>query len=202
MKEYPISIRNEIIKKNQEGESVNSLSKKYGISRYAIQSWCGLQPEVNVRQIIPLKRGRKVTITLQEYRYENKCLRMENELLWDFLHLSGRKWKRMWNIWWYIIDGRNTQFKRCVTFSMNKYSLLSEIHRKKKYRTMGEQLHKYDNLLNRDFTADRPNQKWVTDISYIHTTQGVLYLSVIRDLFDNSIVAHRTDTTLKQLPIS
>jgi len=91
MKEYPISIRNEIIKKNQEGESVNSLSKKYGISRYAIQSWCGLRPEVNVRQIIPLKRGRKVTITLQEYRYENKCLRMENELLWDFLHLSGRK---------------------------------------------------------------------------------------------------------------
>ena len=81
MKEYPISIRNEIIKKNQEGESVNSLSKKYGISRYAIQSWCGLRPEVNVRQIIPLKWGRKATITLQEYRYENKRLRMENELL-------------------------------------------------------------------------------------------------------------------------
>ena len=77
---------------------------------------------------------------------------------------------------------------------MNKYSLLSEIRRRKKYRVMSQQLHKYKNILNRDFTADRPNQKWVTDISYIHTAQGVLYLSVIRDLFDNSIIAHRTGT--------
>ena len=49
-------------------------------------------------------------------------------------------------------------------------------------------------MLNRDFHAERPNQKWVTDISYIKTGQGVLYLSVIRDLYDNSIVAYKTGT--------
>ena len=76
---------------------------------------------------------------------------------------------------------------------MQKYGLLSVI-RRKKYRNYGERLHKYPNLLNRDFSAERPNQKWVTDISYIHTKQGVLYLSVIRDLFDNSIVAYKTGT--------
>ena len=76
---------------------------------------------------------------------------------------------------------------------MQKYNLLSEV-RRKKYRNYGNALHKYDNLLDRDFNADRPNQKWVTDISYIHTSQGVLYLSVIRDLFDNSIVAYKTGT--------
>ena len=76
---------------------------------------------------------------------------------------------------------------------MQKYGLLSVI-RRKRYRNYGEYLHKYPNLLNRDFTAERPNQKWVTDISYIHTKQGVLYLSVIRDLFDNSIVAYKTGT--------
>ena len=43
--------------------------------------------------------------------------------------------------------------------------------------------------MNRDFHASKPNSKWVTDISYIHTRQGVLYLSMIRDLYDNSIVA-------------
>ena len=59
---------------------------------------------------------------------------------------------------------------------------------------MGQQLHKYENLLNRNFHADRPNRKWVTDISYIQTKQGVLYLSMIRDLYDNSIVAYRTGT--------
>lgn len=72
---------------------------------------------------------------------------------------------------------------------MQKYNLLSVIKRKK-YPNYGTGLHKYPNLLNRNFEADRPNQKWVTDISYIHTKQGVIYLSVIRDLYDNSIVAY------------
>ena len=78
---------------------------------------------------------------------------------------------------------------------MKKYELLAEIRRRRKWRQMGQQLHKYENLLNREFQADRPNHKWVTDISYIHTGQGILYLSVIRDLFDNSIVAYKTGTT-------
>ena len=54
--------------------------------------------------------------------------------------------------------------------------------------------YKYENLLNREFHAERPNSKWVTDISYIHTKQGVLYLSIIRDLHDSSIVASKTGT--------
>ncbi len=76
---------------------------------------------------------------------------------------------------------------------MQKYNL-SSVVRKKKYRNYGEYLHRYANLLKRDFNAERPNQKWVTDISYIKTKQGTLYLSVIRDLFDNSIVAYKTGT--------
>jgi len=77
---------------------------------------------------------------------------------------------------------------------MNKYGLLSEIRRRRKYKYMGQELHKYENLLNRNFVADRPNAKWVTDISYIHTGQGVLYLSMIRDLYDNSIIDYKTGT--------
>lgn len=77
---------------------------------------------------------------------------------------------------------------------MKKYDLLSEIRRRRKWQQMGQQVHKYANLLNRDFHADRPNKKWVTDISYIHTREGVLYLSMIRDLYDNSIVAYKTGT--------
>lgn len=77
---------------------------------------------------------------------------------------------------------------------MKQYDLLSEIRRPRKWRQMGQQLHKYENLLNREFHTDKPNSKWVTDISYIHTKQGVLYLSMIRDLYDNSIVAYKTGT--------
>ena len=75
---------------------------------------------------------------------------------------------------------------------MKKYGILSEIRRKRKWRNLGQQIHRYENLLNRQFRADRPNTKWVTDISYIHTKEGVLYLSMIRDLHDNSIVAYKT----------
>ena len=84
--------------------------------------------------------------------------------------------------------------RKTVLRIMRKYSLQSEIRRRRKYRQMGEQLHKYENLLDRNFTAECPNQKWVTDISYIHTAQGILYLSMIRDLYDNSIVAFKTGT--------
>ena len=76
---------------------------------------------------------------------------------------------------------------------MNKYNLLSVV-RRKRYVKYGEALHRYPNLLNRNFVAERPNQKWATDISYIRTGQGFLYLSVIRDLYDNSIVAYKTGT--------
>ena len=75
---------------------------------------------------------------------------------------------------------------------MQKYNLLSVV-RRKRFKYVSEHLHKYPNLLNREFTADRPNQKWVTDISYIKTAQGFLYLSIIRDLYDNSIVAYKMD---------
>ena len=77
---------------------------------------------------------------------------------------------------------------------MKKYGILSEIRRKRKWQNLGQQIHRYKNLLNRQFFADKPNSKWVTDISYIQTKEGVLYLSMIRDLYDNSIVAYKTAT--------
>ncbi len=44
------------------------------------------------------------------------------------------------------------------------------------------------NLLNREFTAKEPNSKWVTDITYIPTMQGWLYLAVILDLYSRMVV--------------
>ena len=49
----------------------------------------------------------------------------------------------------------------------------------------------YPNLLNRDFSATQPNQKWVTDVTYILTREGWAYLSTIKDLYDGFIVAHQ-----------
>ena len=100
-------------------------------------------------------------------------------------------YRRMW-LW---LKSQNIYCnQKTVLRIMKKYDLLSEIRRRRKWQQMGQQVHKYANLLNREFRADGPNRKWVTDISYIHTRQGVLYLSMIRDLYDNSIVAYKTGT--------
>ena len=83
---------------------------------------------------------------------------------------------------------------KAVLRIMNKYNLPSKIRRRRAWRKFGEHLHKYENTLNRDFSADKPNQKWATDISYIFTNQGVLYLSMIRDLYDKFIVSYHSGT--------
>ena len=84
MKKYPEGIREVVVKRIREGESQRSMSREYGISRYAIQEW--LQ-----QGVLPKTRGRKPAKTLQEYKYENKRLRMEVELLRDFLQCTERK---------------------------------------------------------------------------------------------------------------
>ena len=94
-------------------------------------------------------------------------------------------------VWRWLRDRNIQRNPKTVLRIMKKYGLLSEIRRRRKWVNLGQQIHKYENLLNRQFRADRPNAKWVTDISYIHTKEGVLYLSMIRDLYDNSIVAYK-----------
>ena len=97
-------------------------------------------------------------------------------------------------VWKWLKDRNIEKNPKTVLRVMKKYGLLSEIRRRRKWVNLGQQVHKYENLLARQFRADRPNAKWVTDISYIHTKEGVLYLSMIRDLYDNSIVAYKTAT--------
>lgn len=84
MKKYPVGIREEVVARIRTGESQCALNREYGISRWAIQCWLK-------EPVIPKMRGRKPAKTLAEYKYENKRLKVENELLRDFLRSIGRK---------------------------------------------------------------------------------------------------------------
>ena len=65
--------------------------------------------------------------------------------------------------------------------------------RMKKYRSFrGELGHVAPNILAREFTATRPNQKWVTDVTEFNVGGEKLYLSPIMDLFNGEIVAYET----------
>jgi putative transposase len=52
-------------------------------------------------------------------------------------------------------------------------------------------------LLERDFTADAPNQKWVADITYVETIRGFVYTAFIMDLFSRKIVGWQVSDTLR-----
>lgn len=56
------------------------------------------------------------------------------------------------------------------------------------------------NRLNRQFTAPAPNQRWVSDVTFVRTGEGALYLATVLDLFSRMIVgwsmSHRNDTSL------
>lgn len=92
MKQYPEWVKQEVIARIAAGESQNQLSRELGISRYSIQSWCGLRPETKLRQLTPLPEGRpKRNKTIEDYEKENKRLRMEVSLMRDFLQSTERK---------------------------------------------------------------------------------------------------------------
>ncbi len=55
-----------------------------------------------------------------------------------------------------------------------------------------------DNLLWRDFSTDRPNQKWVTDITYVWVDKQWLYLATVMDLFSRKIIGWSLDTNMTE----
>jgi len=76
---------------------------------------------------------------------------------------------------------------------------LKSVCRKKKYNYIKSTPEvTAENILNRDFHADKPNEKWLTDVTefkyYVGTEVRKLYLSAIFDLYDRRIVAYRIGT--------
>ena len=77
---------------------------------------------------------------------------------------------------------------------MRRYNLLSKVRRKSMYIRNKDITHRYANLYNQNFSTTRVNEKWVTDVSYIITKEGRLFLSVIRDIHDGLVIAYKYST--------
>ncbi|UNK20682.1 DDE-type integrase/transposase/recombinase [Paenibacillus sp. N3/727] len=75
----------------------------------------------------------------------------------------------------------------------------------KKYRAITNSKHSLpvqESVLNREFTTSKPNEKWVTDITYISTSEGWLYLVKVMDLYSRKIVGwHMSEWITKELVI-
>ena len=160
------SIKYQVIFKHKDKYSINSMCNFFGVSRSGYYAF--------------LKR---MNIPDRDLPLAEKIKECQEESHRTYGYRRVHIWLERQGIY------RNP---KTVLRVMQKYNLLSVV-RRKKFHYCSQHLHRYPNLLNREFTADRPNQKWVTDISYVKTAQGFLYLSIIRDLYDNSIVAYKMD---------
>jgi putative transposase len=93
--------------------------------------------------------------------------------------------------------------KNRIARLMRENGIFSRLRRKYKATTnSNHRLPVAPNLLDQDFTADKPNTKWVGDITYIPTDEGFLYLSGIEDLFQRKVVGWSLgDRITKELTI-
>ena len=82
-----------------------------------------------------------------------------------------------------------------VARMMKKHGIRS-VHAKK-FKVTTDSKHKHpvaNNVLNREFQAERPGQKWGSDITYIYTKEGWLYLTIMLDLFDRMAIGWSMST--------
>jgi transposase InsO family protein len=102
-----------------------------------------------------------------------------------------------------LADNGDHHDVKTIASSMKRQSLLAKAARKFKCTTdSNHRLPVAPNLLEQDFTATAPNQKWAGDITYLATSEGWLYLAVIIDLYSRQVVGWSMDTRMTATLVS
>ncbi|USK33138.1 IS3 family transposase [Bacillus sp. F19] len=183
-----LSIQVEILKKYQEIgkelvpkvilELVKILKEKYpiqlicecmGVARSSYYRW--------------LKKGIKL-ITKLENKIKEICIKHK--------YLIGHRTVKAWLLREYNIKVNRKTVQRI----MQKHNWQCRVKPKRKGKILGESRIVVSNNLDQNFKASKPNEKWVTDITYLPFGQSMMYLSSIMDLYNNEIIAYRIGLSL------
>lgn len=152
----------------EEGLSIILLCEIADISRAAYYKWLKRTPSVRELQNEEIIKEMKALHEKVEgiYGYRRMMLTINRKLDQNFNH------KRYYRL-------------------MKITGIQSVIRKKKKRYKQSISQHVAENVLNREFTAKKPNEKWVTDVTeFKYGTSKKAYLSAIRDLYDGSIVSY------------
>lgn len=100
-----------------------------------------------------------------------------------------------------LLDDVHLKFPHCSRNRLYRIQRAQGLYsiRSRKFKATTNSHHNYPvapNLLHQNFHVDAPNKVWVTDITYIRTDEGWLYLAIVKDLFDRQIVGCATGSRI------
>lgn len=153
---------------------IEMMCKVLGVSRSGYYSWLKRKPSKRALEEKELMKQIKEIHKNSKGTYGSP--RIQKELKKNYVHVSRRR----------------------VAQLMKKAGVCNRA--KKRFKTTTDSKHKFPvapNLLNREFNVDELGKVWVSDITYIRTREGWLFLTVIIDLCDRKVIGWSISNTLK-----
>jgi putative transposase len=153
---------------------IEMMCQVLGVSRSGYYSWKQRKP--SKRAIEEEKLMEQIRLIHKKSRFTYGSPRIHEELKKNYVHVSRRRVARL----------------------MKKANI--QVRRKKRFKATTDSRHRFPvapNLLNREFKVDELGKVWVSDITYIRTLEGWLYLTVIIDLCDRKVIGWSISNTLK-----
>jgi transposase InsO family protein len=131
---------------------------------------------------------------LPDRAVRDAALREEIERVWkeNFGAYGARKV-------WHQLGREGTEVARCTVERLMRAMGLQGVVRGRRHKTTipDETAPRPLDLVQRNFTAERPNQLWVADLTYVATWRGFVYVAFITDVFSRKIVGWRVSNSLR-----
>jgi transposase InsO family protein len=159
----------------------------------------GVEPICAVLPIAPstyyLHKARENDPSLRSERAKrDEALRVEIDRVWkdNFLVYGAEKV-------WRQLGREEIAVARCTVERLMRNMGLRGAVRGKRFKTTipDESADRPLDLVNREFSAERPNQLWVADLTYVATWRGFIYVAFVIDVFSRSIVGWRVSNSLR-----
>ena len=156
------------MKQHRDLFSVIVMGRVLGVSKSGFYKWLKAVPSPRAR------RSERIRVTVREIHEQS------NQIYGSYKIAEVMQ----------ANDELETACRNTVASAMREIGLKSRVSRKFKPTTTVVDPTKRPaaNVLNQDFSTDAPNRKWVTDITYLPTRSGWVYLAVVLDLFSRKVV--------------
>jgi transposase InsO family protein len=150
--------------------------------------------------ICPVLGVKRVSYYAWKKRPESRRKKANMELLKEIkkIHKKNKEIYGSPRIQSELNDNGKNYGKNRIARLMRENGIYSKIKKKYRYKSkQSNEINACDNIVNRSFNIKKPNKVWVSDITYIPTKEGWLYLCIILDLYSRKIVGWSMDKNMK-----